>query len=116
MKYKIFLLIFSASFFYACEPEDGLGGEGISDTLHLSWKTPEWEKFINCEGLGLYPNRLDDNTSYITATSQSTRQRFYFTYPSDSSAMVSPGNLKKFSIREFGAQTGPFEFSQVLRV
>lgn len=109
--------IFLAGILSACEPEDNLNWQGeISDVLHLSFMTPEWEKFINCEHLDLYPNSLDENISYVTATSQSTRQRFYFTYPSDSSAIVSPGNFKKYSIREFGAHTGPFEFSQVLPV
>ncbi len=87
----------------------------ISDALHMSFNTPDWNRFINCELLDFTPWPLDSYTNYVGSTSQSTNQSFYFSMPADSSAMNLTSNLKKYAIRDYaGYLQGPFEFSQKL--
>lgn len=106
--------------FTACSESDEnetTGGNGaVSNTLHLSFKTPDWEQFINCEKLDLYGYPVNETTNYVSATSASTREAFYFSIPKDSSAMVASGNLKKYAVTEYGQNENPFEFSQKLPV
>ena len=121
MKTKL-LTALCAMLLIACsgsDENDGVnnpGNGGVSNTLHLSFKTPDWEEFINCEKLDLYPYPVNETTNYVSATSASTKESFYFSIPADSSAMVQPGNLKKYAITEFGQNANPFEFSQKLPV
>lgn len=91
-------------------------GNDISSSLHLSFKTPDWERHIDCTHLVLAPMHLNDNTYLVSARSQSTDEQFYFSYPMDSSVMVQPGNLKKHPIAAYGEHSGSFEFSQSLPV
>jgi PBP1b-binding outer membrane lipoprotein LpoB len=87
----------------------------ISDALHMSFNTPDWSRFINCELLDFSPWPLDSYTNYVGSTSQSTNQSFYFSMPADSSAMNLTSNLKKYAIRDYSDYLqGPFEFSQKL--
>ena len=85
----------------------------VSSTLHMAFKTPDWERFINCEHLDLQPIE-STNTFGVSATSASTNETFYFTYPKDSSALRNPANLKRFGIAGYLENSQPFEFSQKL--
>ncbi|PZR22494.1 MAG: hypothetical protein DI539_05350 [Flavobacterium psychrophilum] len=92
------------------------GNGAVSNTLHLSFKTPDWEQFINCEQLDLEGYSVSETANVVSATSASTKESFYFSIPKDSSAMVESGNLKKYAITEYGDNTNPFEFSQKLPI
>jgi len=67
---------------------------GDSDALHLSFYTPDWDAYINCEHLVLDATA----SSLLTATSASTREQFYLTVPQDSSVMSDASNIKKYGI------------------
>ncbi|ETZ24492.1 hypothetical protein [Pedobacter sp. V48] len=126
----ILLILFSASF-TACEkssdgpsnespgPDKGpvIGnGDAVDKTLHMAFKTPDWERKIDCTHLDLDPIGLNDSTSYVSATSASTNETFYFSFPRDSSVMVRSSNIKKYGITRVGANKMPFEFSQTLPI
>lgn len=99
------------------DEDENVGGNNsgeVSNTLHLSFKTPDWERFINCEQLDLFGYGINETTNYVSATSASTKETFYFSIPKDSSAMAAPANLKKYAITEYGMNGNPFEFSQKL--
>ncbi len=93
----------------------GNGGT-VDNTLHMAFKTPDWERKIDCTHLDLDPIGLNDSTSYVSATSASTNETFYFSFPRDSSAMVRSSNIKKYDITRVGANKKPFEFSQTLPI
>lgn len=86
----------------------------VSDNLHLKFKTPDWERIIDCEQLDLYPFSINSQTFGVSATSASTNETFYFSYPRDSSAIVRTSNLKRYPIANYGENENPFEFSQKL--
>jgi hypothetical protein len=88
----------------------------INNSLHMSFTTPDWSRFIPCDLLDLYPDTIDASTNYVSATSQSTNETFVFSIPADSSAMVLPSNLKKYTIRNYFENQAPFEFSQKLPI
>lgn len=123
---KFYLIAFCAfcAFLFSCSPsnededpqDNSNPPENVSNTLHLSFHTPDWNRLINCEHLDLFPIGINENTSYVSATSQSTGERFFFSIPRDSSEMVSSENNQKYPIREFGENSSPFEFSQLLPV
>lgn len=121
MKTKL-LAAFCALFLISCSGEDNDSTNnsnntgGVSNTLHLSFKTPDWEEFINCEQLNLYGYPVNETTNYVSATSASTKESFYFAIPVTKSAMEDPANLKKYAIKEYGNVSSPFEFSQKLPV
>lgn len=96
--------------------QENSGSDDISNELHMSFSTPDWNRFINCDLLNLSPWPIDESLNYVTATSASTNQSFYFSIPADSSAMVLSSNLKKYYIRDHGMPNfqSPFEFSQKL--
>lgn len=98
------------------DPGEISGNTEVSNTLHLSFKTPDWDRFINCEQLDLFGYPINETTNYVSATSASTKESFYFSIPKDSSAMVAAGNLKKYSISNYGQNQNPFEFSQKVPV
>lgn len=77
-------------------------GTGVSDALHISWNSPTWQYYLNC-------NELILNNQYQSYTSASTKEVFYYTFPEDSSAIVQPGKIKKYPI-----QSGDFSFTQSL--
>ena len=119
MKAKLFYSFFSALLLVSCsgsDSEDVDDNGSVSNTLHMSFKTPDWEQFINCEQLDLFPYSINESTNYVSATSASTKETFFFSIPTDSSAMVAPGNLKRYAISEFGQNQNPFEFSQKLPI
>jgi hypothetical protein len=129
---KLILLVLLSASFIACEKESsdpsnddkepgkgiviGSNGGAVDNTLHLAFKTPDWERKIDCTHLDLDPIGLNDSTSYVSATSASTNETFYFSFPRDSSAMVRASNIKRHGITRVGANTKPFEFSQTLPI
>lgn len=128
---KLFLLILCSTSLIACkkggegpsnddgEPGNGIvigNGGAVDNTLHMAFKTPDWERKIDCTHLDLDPMGLNDSTSYVSATSASTNETFYFSFPRDSSAMVRTSNIKKYKIVVTGDNKRPFEFSQKLPV
>lgn len=129
---KLILLVLFSTCIIACEkggeeeePEGNKeqvkgpvigNGNGVDNTLHLAFKTPDWERKIDCTHLDLNPLNLNDSTSYVSATSASTNETFYFSFPRDSTAMVRPSNIKKYLIAVTGGNKRPFEFSQKLPV
>lgn len=96
--------------------DDNASQNGISDLLHLSFTTPDWNRFIDCSKLNLDPGYMNDSTFYVSATSASTQETFYFSFPSDSSHMVRATNPGKYPIQIFGSHEGYFEFSQKLPI
>lgn len=128
---KLLLLILCSTLLIACKkgndspPDDNNGpgkgpvignGDGVDNLLHMAFKTPDWERKIDCTHLDLDPIGLNDSTAYVSATSASTNETFYFSFPRDSSAMVRSSNIKKYKIVTIGDNKRPFEFSQKLPV
>lgn len=100
--------------FCSCSNNDSDDDQEVTDELHLSFKTPEWERYINCEHLDLFPEERNNTTYAVFASSESTRETFVFSYPKDSSEIVKTKALSKYKIMEFGANNEPFQFSQKL--
>ncbi|WP_299985374.1 hypothetical protein [uncultured Pontibacter sp.] len=98
------------------DKEDDPAPDGISESLHFSFKTPDWSRHIDCTHLDLPSNSLDKQNYYVSATSQSTNNTFFLSFPRDSSAMVNPSNLKRYAIAEYTDNDGPFQFSLKLPV
>ena len=101
----------------ACSSEEegeSTDGGTVSNSLHLKFKTPDWERTINCEQLDLMPMNPAEGVYAVSATSASTNETFYFSYPQDSSAMNQVSNYKKYGIVSYGDNDQPFQFSQKL--
>lgn len=94
--------------------ENTANSNGVSNDLHLSFVTPDWNRTINCDQLNLFPIYINDSTNYVSATSASTLETFCFSLPTDSSQMVKSSNLKKYAIKNYFENNSPFEFSQKL--
>lgn len=108
----LLLVSFSSCEIENIEDDPGTNPSGsISNSLHFNFKTPDWERNIDCTHLDLPSFLLDEETYYTFATSQSTNSTFYISYPKDSSVMVQEGNLKKYAITEYGMNQAPFQFS-----
>ena len=86
----------------------------VSDNLHISFKTPDWERTIDCTHLDFNPMSTTLGVYFVGGSSESTKQSFQFSYPEDSSAIVAPSNLKKYPIFTYGTNDRPFQFSQKL--
>ena len=71
-----------------------------TDRLHFSFKTPDWERWVNCE-LDFPVIALNDSTNVISFSSASTNASLCFSYPKDSSKIVNNRELKKFKIKSF---------------
>jgi hypothetical protein len=114
--YKSLLFSFWSIVFLAslasCSSDES--GESTNNSLHLKFKTPDWERTINCEKLDLIPFSVADDTYAVSATSASTNETFNFSYPKDSSTMNTTSNYKKYNIVEYGSNNAPFQFSQKL--
>src|SRR6478736_916514 len=93
------------------EEKDDNPTAGVSESLHFNFKTPDWERNIDCERLDLPSSSLDSVTYITSATSASTLSTFYFSYPKDSSQIVKPANLKQYSIKRVGNNDGPFQLA-----
>lgn len=96
------------------ENKDSDDSNLVSLDLHLAFKTPDWERKIDCTLLDLYPIVFNDTTSGVSAFSASTKEAFCFTYPKDSSEMVRPRTYKKYKVMEYYSNEEPFQFSQKL--
>lgn len=94
--------------------DDSNSPENVSEALHLAFKTPDWERYINCDRLDLFPNAINDSTNVVSAPSESTRETFFFSYPKDSSKIVKAKILSKHKIMGYGNNNEPFQFSQKL--
>ncbi|MBK0403471.1 hypothetical protein I5M27_10780 [Adhaeribacter sp. BT258] len=93
------------------DEKDDNPAPGVSESLHFNFKTPDWERNIDCTHLDLPSNSLDATTYYVSATSASTNSTFFFSFPQDSSAIVNPANLKQYSIKAYGQNDAPFQLS-----
>jgi hypothetical protein len=105
------LACLSLCFLTACPSTDSDPTPEVDDSLHLAFKTPDWERKIDCTHLDLPSSEYNATTYYTFASSASTRNTFFLSFPKDSSAMVANGNLKQYSIKNFGQMSGPFQFS-----
>ncbi len=112
MSKKIIFFISLIIILNSCTKESN--NSSSTESLFMAFKTPDWERTVPCELLVFPPNPINDSTSLAYAQSASTNHYFYLTYPLDSSEMTRPGNLKRYPIADYGANTQPFEFSQKL--
>ena len=107
------LLLFSCSKSESSE-ESIVNPNTVSDDLHMAFKTPDWERNIDCSLLDLSPTVYNDSTYGVSATSVSTKETFCFTYAKDSSKIVKSKYLKKYKIMSIYGNNAPFQFSQKL--
>jgi len=112
MRKLFFITVVMTTFFLqACKKEDTnsiQNNNTISDNLHLSFYTPDWNAVINCDQLILDAT----NDSLLRSTSQSTNEVFYLTVPKDSSLWSSPTNITTYPIGLYGT----FSFNQTLPI
>jgi hypothetical protein len=106
------LLLFSCS--SSDTKDNNTNPTTVSDNLHMAFKTPDWERTIDCTLLDLNPTVYNDSTYAVSATSASTKEIFCFTYPKYSSKIVNPNYLKKHKIMSIYDNNAPFQFSQKL--
>lgn len=91
--------------------EDPMPADGVSDALHFAFKTPDWERTIDCERLSLLPRSAAPGVSFVSAQSASTLATFFFTYPADSSRMAAARSTNRYPVAEFYENAAPFELS-----
>ncbi len=108
MKIKHFLMITalsSALISTSCISDtDDPGSSGNGQELFFSFDTPDWERSIPCDKIDFLPtNEISAGVAYVMATSASTNSTFVFPFPADSSAMVLPSNIKKYSISGYNS-------------
>ena len=117
---QYFACIFSFFLIYGCTKKDDSAKPSNTNkpvntaTLHYAFKTPDWERYIDCNLLDFTPNMNNDSTYVISATSASTNATFCLSYPVDSSQMVKSENLKQYKIMSIYSNNSPFQFSQKL--
>jgi hypothetical protein len=115
---KTSLLSFVVLVLFSCTPtestDSSVNPDTVSDNLHLAFKTPDWERNIDCSMLDLFPTVYNDSTYGVSATSASTKEIFCLTYPKDGSKIINPKYLKKHKIMSIYGNTAPFQFSQKL--
>lgn len=117
MKTQITILVVILLLLTSCTTEENKDADITNPAaldLHLAFKTPDWERKIDCTLLDLYPIVFNDTTSGVSAFSASTKEAFCLTYPKDSSEMVRPRTYKKYKVMEYYANEEPFQFSQKL--
>jgi hypothetical protein len=106
------VLSFPILFFgVSCKKEMSTDNASNSDALHFSFKTPDWERWVNCELLDFEPITLNDSTNILAFNSASTNASLCFTYPKDSSKMLNNRELKRFKIKSYYDNSEPFQFS-----
>ncbi len=118
---QLFITLIFFAFLSSCikssSVNESANNDSISDQLHFSFSTPDWNRFVPCDLLDdfvSYP--LNDSTLYIHASSASTKLIWYFSIPRDSSKMGLASNLKRYSICDYGTNTSVFEYSQRLPI
>ncbi|WP_310559925.1 hypothetical protein [Flavobacterium sp.] len=113
-----FTIISATMLLFSCSggetTDDTTNPTTVSDNLHLAFKTPDWERNIDCTLLDLTPTVYNDSTYGVSATSASTKETFCFTYPKYSSKIVNPKYLKKHKVMSIYDNNVPFQFSQKL--
>ena len=113
-----FLTAITSLMLFSCSSGENTEGNEIpvtvSDNLHMAFKTPDWERNIDCSLLDLYPTVYNDSTYGVSATSASTKETFCLTYPKYSSKIVNSKYLKKHKIMSIYDNNAPFQFSQKL--
>jgi len=114
MKKSLSLILLLTIISCSKSTDNSIDSNGISNELHLSFVTPDWNRTINCEKLNLFSDFLNDSTNYVSGTSASTSETFCFSLPADSSQMVKKTNLKRYAIKNFYENNAPFQFSQKL--
>lgn len=117
MKTQITILVVILLLLTSCTTEENKDADGSNPAaldLHFAFKTPDWQRKIDCTLLDLYPIVFNDTTSGVSAFSASTKEAFCFTYPKDSSEMVRPRTYKKYKVMEYYANEEPFQLSQKL--
>jgi hypothetical protein len=114
----IFTIILSTLLLFSCSSSDKTeineNPITVSDNLHFAFKTPDWERTIDCSKLDFIPTVYNDSTYGISATSASTQETFCFTYPKDGSKIINPKYLKKNKIMSIYENNAPFQLSQKL--
>ncbi|PJJ59339.1 hypothetical protein [Hymenobacter chitinivorans] len=100
-----------ASCFEDGKENDPSPSQTVSESLHFAFKTPDWERHIDCTALNLGFSTVSTKVAYVGATSASTSASFYFTYPADSSTLVQPSALGKYAIGEYQDNSGAYELS-----
>ena len=100
--------------FTSCTTDENKDLQDSNDDLHFAFKTPDWQRKVDCKRLDLYPIIFNDTTYGVSAYSVSTKEAFCLTYPKDSSQMVRPRTYKKYKIMEYYFNEEPFQFSQKL--
>lgn len=111
---KLFPLIGILFIATGCSKTDNITVNSNNAELHLSFTTPDWNRYINCDKLDLFPTYINDSTAYVSASSASTLETFCFAIPKDSSTMIKQSNLKKYAIKNYFENSSAFQFSQKL--
>lgn len=118
-KANIVLFAMIQILFISCVSDDASDSKGNNlgdnDALYMSFKTPDWERNVECD-LDFEPVFVNDSTSNLSYSSQSTGGIFCFSYPSDSSKIVRPKSIKKYKIMSIYDNNEPFQFSQKIPV
>jgi len=95
---------------YTIRPSAKASLSNSSDRLHFSFKTPDWDGYVNCK-LDFEAIALNDSTNVIAFDSASTNASLCFSYPIDSTEIVKSQNLKKYEIKSHFDNDAPFQFS-----
>jgi len=90
------------------------GNGSIANSLHIAFKTPDWQRHIDCTHLEMPPAPVDGNTFMISGTSASTLVTFYFCYPRKSAALAAASNIKKYGVSDVMATGDVFEMAMKL--
>lgn len=104
-------LALTACFGSSDKKDDPAPSTDVPEALHFAFKTPEWNRQIDCEQLSLPFYGLTGGSARAYASSASTGATFYFTYPADSSALVQPAVLRRYAINAYLDNTAPGELS-----
>ncbi len=117
---KIMVLTVIALSLFSCSEttntEDNANPNTVSDNLHVAFKTPDWERNIDCSDLDFFPEAYNDSTYGVRASSLSTKISYCLTYPKDGSNIIKPKYLKKHKIMSIYGNTAPFQFSMKLPI
>ena len=90
------------------------GNSTIANNLHIAFKTPDWQRQIDCTHLEMPPVSVGDNTFMISGTSASTLVTFYFCYPRKSAVLAQASNVKKYGVSDVAATGDVFEIAMKL--
>ena len=106
LSFPILLIVCSCS----KETSSDCSAGNSSDRLHFSFKTPDWERWVNCD-LDFPVIALNYSTNVISISSASSKASLFFLYPKDSSKIVNDRELKRFKSKCFSENDEPFQYS-----